>query len=109
MIYELRIYHANPGKMQELKARFSDHTLQLFEKHGLKVTQFWEDMEEANNRLYYVMEHQDMAARNQGFDHFGNDPEWKEVLRVTELNGPLCHKVDVVYLKTVPFFKEDTE
>lgn len=104
MLYELRIYHIHPGKMQEILARFRDRTLQIFAKHGMKVTEFWEDADEANNRLYYIMEHPDMETRNQNFDHFHNDPEWIELKRVTEQNGPLYEKIDVVYLKMVPFF-----
>ncbi|WP_223192250.1 NIPSNAP family protein [Paenibacillus sedimenti] len=34
MLYELRIYHIHPGKMQEIQARFRDRTLQIFAKHG---------------------------------------------------------------------------
>jgi hypothetical protein len=34
-VYELRIYHAISGKLDELVARFRDHTDQLFAKHGM--------------------------------------------------------------------------
>ncbi|MCR2804287.1 NIPSNAP family protein [Paenibacillus soyae] len=106
MLYELRIYYIHPGKMQEIQARFQNRTLQIFANHGLKVTEFWEDANEENNRLYYVMEHSDMETRNQSFEKFHNDPEWLELKRVTELNGPLFEKIDIVFLKTVAFFKK---
>ena len=32
------------------------------------------------------------------------DPEWLELKRVTEQDGPLYEKIDIVYLKKVPFF-----
>jgi len=32
-VYELRVYHAPPGKLGELLARFREHTLKLFEKN----------------------------------------------------------------------------
>src|SRR4051794_23543313 len=104
MLYELRIYHINPGKMQDIQARFRDHTLQIFANNSLKVTEFWEDADETNNRLYYVMEHHDMETRNQRFNRFDVDPEWLELKRVTEQDGPLYEKIDIVYLKKVPFF-----
>lgn len=104
MLYELRIYHINPGKMQDIQTRFRDHTLQLFAKHGMNVTEFWEDANEANNRLYYVMEHSDMETRNQHFNRFHEDPVWIELKRVTEQDGPLFEKIEIVYLKKVPFF-----
>lgn len=106
MIYELRIYYIHQGKMQEIQARFRDRTLQILANHGMKVTEFWEDANEENNRLYYVMEHSDIETRNQSFENFHNDPEWLELKRVTEQNGPLVEKIDIVYLRTVPFFKK---
>ena len=36
MVYELRIYHANEGKLDALLARFRDHTIAIFNRHGLK-------------------------------------------------------------------------
>src|ERR1700692_2095735 len=35
-VYELRIYHALEGKLDDLLRRFRDHTTKLFEKHGNK-------------------------------------------------------------------------
>ena len=39
--YELRIYHAQDGKLDALHARFRDHTMQLFERHGMKNIAYW--------------------------------------------------------------------
>jgi hypothetical protein len=41
MVYELRIYHTYDGKLDDLLARFRDHTMQLFEKHGMKNVAYW--------------------------------------------------------------------
>ena len=35
-VYELRTYTAAEGRLPDLHRRFSDHTLRLFEKHGMK-------------------------------------------------------------------------
>ena len=40
-LYELRIYTTNPGKLRDLHARFRDHTLSLFEKHGMENIIYW--------------------------------------------------------------------
>lgn len=34
-VFELRTYVATPGKLGDLHARFRDHTMKLFEKHGM--------------------------------------------------------------------------
>ena len=41
MIYELRVYTTIPGRMPALLARFQDHTLKIWEKHGIKQIGFW--------------------------------------------------------------------
>ncbi|MCM3628340.1 NIPSNAP family protein [Paenibacillus glycanilyticus] len=105
MLYELRIYDIHPGKMQAIKDRFKDHVIALFEKHDMKVKLFWEDSEEANNRLYYVVEHADMQQRNLNYGRFRDDPEWMELRRVTELNGALVLKQESIYMKDVTFFE----
>ena len=35
-IYELRTYTCEPGKLDALKARFRDHTVRIFNKHGME-------------------------------------------------------------------------
>ena len=36
MLYELRIYHAMPGKLPALMTRFETATVALFQKHGFR-------------------------------------------------------------------------
>ena len=36
-LYELRVYHPHPGKLDALNARFREHTLKLFEKEMLEA------------------------------------------------------------------------
>lgn len=105
MLYELRIYHMNPGKMPIIKDRFKDHVITLFAKHDMKITHFWEDVDEASNRLYYVVEHANMEMRNLNYDRFRSDPEWIEIKRVSELDGPLVNKQESIFMKDVAFFQ----
>ena len=105
MLYELRVYHVNPGKMKAIQDRFKNHVIDLFMKHGMKVTLFWEDIDEANNRLYYVVEHANMEMRNLNYDRFRNDPEWIELKRISELDGPLVNKQESIFMKNVSFFE----
>lgn len=105
MLYELRIYHVNPGNMNAIQERFRDHVIQLFLNHGMKIMHFWEDIDEANNRLYYLVEHENMEMRNLNYDRFRNDPEWLELKRITELNGALVKKQESIFMKNVSFFQ----
>jgi hypothetical protein len=105
MLYELRIYHMHPGRMQAIHDRFANFTLGIFEKHGIRVTDFWEDMEADNNRLCYVLEYEDMEARNRIFTEFIEDPEWKKVKSESEADGPIVQKIESIYLKRAPYFQ----
>src|SRR5262249_17036349 len=40
-LYELRTYTASPGKMAQLDARFRNHTIGLFRKHGMTPVGFF--------------------------------------------------------------------
>ena len=40
-LYEMRIYTAAPGKKEALDARFRDHTIGLFKKHGMTPIAFF--------------------------------------------------------------------
>ncbi len=40
-LFELRTYYCYPGRLEALHKRFSDHTVKLFEKHGMKNEMYW--------------------------------------------------------------------
>lgn len=102
MIYELRIYTMNEGRMDDIKKRFEDKAFILFKKHGLIVVDFWEDLTE--DKIYYLMQHEDLETRNKCFESFMKDPEWQEAKRLSEVNvGPLVAKVENYFMKRVPF------
>ena len=41
LVYELRVYHTYEGKLDDLLTRFREHTMRLFEKHGMKNIAYW--------------------------------------------------------------------
>lgn len=100
MLYELRIYHIYPGRMEAIHERFSEHTLKLFEKHGMRTVDFWEDADGAN-KLYYILEHNDRDTRDISFTHFMNDPDRIEVKGLSELDGPIVEKIDNFFMERV--------
>lgn len=107
MIYELRTYHIHPGKMKDIQNRFSTLTLDLFKDHGMNTLDFWEDAE-GRNTIYYVLEHKDKESRNANFKAFENDPKWVEGKRLSELNGPIVEKVEIIFMNRVPFSPANT-
>jgi hypothetical protein len=95
MIYELRIYTANPGKMGALQARFRDHTVKLFEKHGITNVGYWMNtIGGRSDELWYMLSYPDMASRDASWKAFASDPDWQDARRKSEENGPLVHHIE---------------
>jgi len=104
-VYELRIYHAAPGKLGELLARFRDHTTKLFGKHGMKIIAYWTPVDEPDrgNMLVYILQHPSREAATANWKSFQDDPEWKRVKEESEANGKLQEKIDSTYLALTDF------
>src|SRR5258708_10891338 len=70
-LFEMRIYYAAPGKLDALHARFRDHTLKLFEKHGMTNIGYWVPVDNTDNKLIYILAFPDREAREKAFKAFG--------------------------------------
>jgi hypothetical protein len=104
-VYELRVYHAAPGKLPELLARFREHTTTLFDKHGMKNIAYWTpvDEPEKSKTLIYILYHPSREAATANWKSFQDDPEWKSVKEKSEANGKLVEKVDSTYMTLTDF------
>ncbi len=100
--FEMRTYHCNENKRPDLIRRFQDHTLRLFEKHGIKNIGYFIPTDQNNNSLTFILEYPDQAQRDVRWNNFGNDPEWKEAQKKSEANGALVAKVDQVFMNAAP-------
>lgn len=103
MIYDLRIYKLMPNKMADIKKRFTDVTLKLFEKHGIRVVGFWENLLLGSNELIYVAVFKDLNELERAWRSFSEDPEWLEVKHRTEAGGAFIDHVESRLLRPLPF------
>jgi len=112
-IYELRIYTTNPGKLPDLHARFRDHTMKLFEKHGMENIIYWtlaEDFkdESKDSTLVYILAHKSKEAAEASWKSFREDPDWQAVAAKSEENGKLLANSPVsVFLNPTDFDPDD--
>lgn len=104
-VYELRVYHAAAGKLADLEARFRDHTIKIFDHHGMKSVAYWTPLDEPDksNTLIYILQHPSREAAAANWKSFQDDPEWKSVKEKSEANGKLVDKVDSTYLAMTDF------
>lgn len=104
-VYELRVYHAAPGKLPDLLARFRDHTNDLFHQHGMRSIAYWTPLDEPDksNMLVYILYHPSREAAAANWKSFQDDPNWQSVKQKSEANGPLTVKIDSTYMALTDF------
>ncbi len=106
-VYELRIYTTLEGRMPAMLARFRDHTVKLFEKHGIENIGYWvaADPPRSENTLYYIVRHKSREAAKASWDAFRADPAWQKAQKESEASGKIVEKVEVIYLTSTDFSK----
>jgi hypothetical protein len=102
-VYELRIYWAPPGKLDALHARFRDHTLKLFTKHGMTNLGYWVPVKNTDERLIYLLAHKSREAADQSWKAFIADEDWKKAHRESEVDGKLVAKIERVYMSATDY------
>jgi len=104
-VYELRTYTTNEGKLPALEARFRDHTMKIFERHGIHNIGYWipQDSPKAANTLIYIVAHASREAAARNWDAFRQDPEWQQVAAASEANGKLLVGIESVYMDATDF------
>lgn len=105
MVYELRVYHTYEGKLDDLLRRFREHTMQIFEKHGIYNVAYWTPTDDPlkGKTLFYILAHPSREAATANWKAFRDDPEWQEVQKKSEANGKLVEKVDSTFLTLTDF------
>jgi hypothetical protein len=105
VVYELRVYHTYEGKLDDLLTRFREHTMRIFEKHGMTNVAYWTPTDDPlkGKTLFYVIAHASREAAATNWQAFRDDPEWKSVQAKSEANGKLVEKVDSTFLMLTDF------
>ena len=104
MIYELRTYEANPGRMADMQKRFREHTVGFFEKHGMKVIGFWTYLfGGASDKLVYMLAYESLADRERAWKAFQSDPDWIRVRAETDEGGPAVARTSSQILQPTDF------
>ena len=104
MIHELRIYRTLPGRMPNLLSRFQNHTLRIWEKHGIRQAGFWTTLVGVStNDLTYLLAWESLAEREDKWAKFRADPEWHQVVAESEADGPINANVANYFLQPTAF------
>jgi len=98
-VFEIRTYTTHDGRLDALHARFRDHTMRVFEKHGMTNVAYWtpDDPASAGRTLVYVLAHRSREAAKRSWEAFRSDPEWQQVKAASESDGPIVVRVESVF------------
>jgi hypothetical protein len=104
-IFEIRTYTTADGKLETLKKRFRDHTMRIFDKHGMTSIGYWvpQDAPRSQDTLIYIISHASRDAAKANWAAFGADPEWQKVRTESEANGKIVTKVESTFVEATDF------
>lgn len=109
-VFEMRTYIATPGNLEALHSRFRDHTLDLFEKHGMVNLGYFKlnpGQDGSDDTLIYFLAHKDKESAEKSWQDFSDDPEWIAAKKASEENagGSLTAKdgVKSIFLEATDF------
>ncbi len=104
-VFELRTYTTHPGRLDALHARFTNHTIGLFERHGMTNIGYFvpQDAPLAENTLIYVLSHDSREAGKASWAAFIADPEWQAAKQGSISDGPIVDKIENVYMDATDY------
>lgn len=104
-IFELRTYTTPAGKLGNLNARFREHTMRIFERHGMTNVGYWtpQDAPASENTLIYIISHRDRETAAKNWQAFRDDPEWQKVSQESQVDGKIVDKVESVFLDATDY------
>jgi hypothetical protein len=103
-VFELRIYHAMPGKLPALESRFRDTTSKLLAKHDLKVVGYWipEGVPAWDNTFVDILAYPSREEATMNWKAFVADPEFQDVIKSEQANK-LVEKEEGTYMHPTDF------
>lgn len=100
-VYELRMYTPHEGRFDALLARFRDHTVRIFQKHGMTNIAYWIDRD--RERLIYLLAYPSAHFREESWMEFRLDREWQAVAEESQRDGPLVADIESILLNPTEY------
>ena len=91
-VFEIRTYTTTPGSLQALSNRFGDHTMRIFERHGITNIGYFIP-QGSDNQLIYILAYPSREAADKSWTAFRADPERAKVFADSEINGKLIAEI----------------
>jgi NIPSNAP len=103
-VFELRVYHAVPGKLPALESRFRDKTSKILANHNLNVVGYWttEDTPTWDNTFVFLLAHPSWEEARKNWDAMRADPEFQEIAKSEQAEKTL-EKAEVIHMRPADF------
>jgi hypothetical protein len=104
-VFELRIYHALPGKLPAMESRFRVTTSRLLVKHDLNVIGYWIPDSKSpawDNTFVFLLAHSSREEAEKNWREMAADPSFEEIIK-SEQNERLLDKADTTYMQPTDF------
>jgi hypothetical protein len=104
-VFEIRTYHTFPGRLDALHKRFREHTMKMFEKHGMTNVGYWvpQDSPAKETTLIYVISHKSREAAKASWAAFSADPEWKKIAEASQVDGKIVERIESVFMDATDY------
>jgi hypothetical protein len=101
-VFELRIYHAVPGKLPVMESRFRDKTSRILTRHNLNVVGYWVTEDAPDDSFVFLFAHQSREEAKRNWDAFRIDPEFQEIVKSEQAEKTL-EKAEIIWLRPTDF------
>ena len=104
-VFELRVYHAAPGRLAALKANFRDTNIAYLKKHGITSIGYWtpQDGPGAENTLIFIVAHESREAAARHWKEFLDDPDWQRFAKASQADGKIVESVETTFMVPTDF------
>jgi hypothetical protein len=104
-VFEIRTYYTLPGRLDALNKRFREHTMRMFEKHGMTNVGYWvpQDGPAHDNTLIYVIAHASRAQAKANWAAFVADPEWQKIAADSQKDGKIIERIESVFVDATDY------
>ncbi len=104
-VFEIRTYYTFPGRLDALHKRFREHTMRMFEKHGMTNIGYWtpQDSPAKDNTLIYVVSHASREQAKANWAAFIADPEWQKIAADSQVDGKIVEKIESVFVDATDY------
>jgi hypothetical protein len=105
VVYELRIYHTNEGKLEPLLKRFRERETRIFERLGMHGVGYLVPTDEPlkGRILIYMLKHKSRTAATESWAKFSKDPEWVKLKAESEADGAFVEKHESTFMSLTDF------